>query len=75
MSSGNQQPFCLGLNVLKQHVRELDFHLQLFTWGPFYYHGLAWIPTWISKYIHYKVWDEITYTFPNFNGTAAEGWE
>ena len=22
---------------------------------------------WISNYIHYKVWDEITYPFPNFN--------
>ena len=23
-------------------------------WGPFYYHGLTLIPTWISNYIHYK---------------------
>ena len=23
--------------------------------------------------IHYKVWDEITYTFPNFNGESV--WE
>ena len=23
---------------------------------------------WISNYINYKVWDEITYVFPNFNG-------
>ena len=21
---------------------------------------------WLSNYIHYKVWDEITYPFPNF---------
>ena len=26
------------------------------------------IPVWISNYIHYTVWDEITYSFPNFNG-------
>ena len=25
---------------------------------------------WISNYIHYKVCDEITYPFPNFNGEA-----
>ena len=26
------------------------------------------IPAWISKYIDYKVWDELTFPFPNFNG-------
>ena len=30
------------------------------------------LPAWISNYIHYKVWDEITYPFPNFN---VEVWE
>ena len=30
---------------------------------------------WISNYIHYKGWDEITYPFPNFNGTTVEVWE
>ena len=33
------------------------------------------IPTWISNYIHYKVWDEITYPFPNFSGTTIEIWK
>ena len=28
---------------------------------------------WISNYIHYNVWDEITYPFLNFNG-ATIGW-
>ena len=23
----------------------------------------TWIPAWISSYIHYKMWDEITYPF------------
>ena len=27
---------------------------------------------WISNYIHYKVWDEITYPFLNFNGATVE---
>ena len=42
---------------------------------PFYYHGLTLIPAGISNRTHYKAWDEITYLFPNFNGTAIEVWE
>ena len=30
--------------------------------------GLTLIPAWISNHIRYKVWDEITYPFLNFNG-------
>ena len=37
--------------------------------GPFY---LALIPTWMSCYIHYKLWDEITYPFLNINGCTVE---
>ena len=29
-------------------------------------------PAWISNHIHYKVWDEITYPFLNFNGATVE---
>ena len=28
-----------------------------------------------SIYNHYKVWDEIIYPFPNFNGATVEVWE
>ena len=35
--------------------------------GPFYYYGLTLINT-----MFYKVWDEVTHLFPNFNGAAAE---
>ena len=40
-------------------------------------HEGSWpnIPAWISNYIHYQVWDEITYPFPNFNSTTVEVWE
>ena len=41
-------------------------------WAPFYYHGLTLIPAWISNYIHYNVWDEITYPILNFNGATVE---
>ena len=40
-----------------------------------YFHRLILISAWISIYIHYKVWDEITYPFSHFNGTAVEVWE
>ena len=33
------------------------------------------IPAWISKHISSKVCDEITYSFPNFNGATVEVWE
>ena len=31
--------------------------------------------TWISNYIHYKVWDWITYLFTNCNGATVEVFE
>ena len=40
--------------------------LQYTASGPFYQHGLTLIQTWISNYIHYKIWGEITYPFLNF---------
>ena len=33
------------------------------TWGPFYWHKLAIVITWISNFVHCKVWEEITYPF------------
>ena len=45
------------------------------TSNPLHQHGVTWIPAWISDYIHYKVWDEITYSFPNFNSCTVEVWE
>ena len=42
------------------------------TWDPFYLHGLTSILAWISNYILYDVWAEITYPFLNFNGATVE---
>ena len=42
---------------------------------PFYLHGLTLTPAWISYHIHHKMWNEITYPFPNFNGATIELWE
>ena len=33
------------------------------------------VPAWIINHVPSKVWDEITYSVPNFNGTAVEVWE
>ena len=40
--------------------RRVSYIEICFQW-PFYWHGLTLIPAWISIYLHYKVWDEITY--------------
>ena len=49
--------------------------LLLNLWYRFIQHGLNFVPAWISKCIHYKVWDEITYSFPNFNSSTIDVWE
>ena len=36
-------------------------------WGLFYQYELTLTPAWISNYNPYKVWDEITNPFLNFN--------
>ena len=36
---------------------------------------LTFTPAWVSNHIHFKVWDEIIYLFPNFNGAIVEVWE
>ena len=45
------------------------------TSGTFYWHGSILIPAQLTVYIHYKLWNEITYPFPNLNGAAVEVWE
>ena len=45
------------------------------SWDHLYSHGLTLIPAWISNYMPSKMWDEITYPFPNFNGATVEVWE
>ena len=32
-------------------------------------------PASIRNYTHYKMWDEISYPFPNFNGSTVDVWE
>ena len=42
------------------------------TRGPFYEHRLTLIPAWIDNHMPSKVWDKITYPFPNFNDATVE---
>ena len=44
----------------------------MMTVGPFYKHDLTLILSWISYYTHYKMWDEIIYAFPNFDGQSLK---
>ena len=38
-------------------------------------HWLTIFPAWISNHMSSKVWGEITYPFPNFNGCTVDVWE
>ena len=38
-------------------------------------YGLTLIPARICNHNHYRVWDVITYPFPNFNGCTVEVWD
>ena len=38
----------------------------------FHSHGLNLIPAWKSNYMHYKMWDEIPYTFLKYNRALVE---
>ena len=46
---------------------------DIFFWGQFYQHGLTLMPTWISNYIHNKLWDGITCPFPELS-CSVEVW-
>ena len=45
---------------------------DLFTSCAFYKHWLTLIRSWISNYIHYEGWAEITYPFLNSNGATVD---
>ena len=43
--------------------------------GPLWLTWINFNTAWISNDIHFDVWDEITYPFPNFNDGTVEVWE
>ena len=67
-------PTKLPYLMYRKHCVE-GLKLQTRSLGPFYWHGLNFIPAWINSHIPCRVWDKITFPFPNFNGITAEDWE
>ena len=53
------------------------FHytLTIKPWGLFLLTSIDFNPSTDKELRHYKVWDEITYPFPNFNGATVEVWK
>ena len=81
-TEGHLQPFwwcrpVLWHNMKFQNICKYHDNLEqsVYIRGPFHLHGLTLTPAAISNYIHYNVWDESTYPFPNFNSATVEVWE
>ena len=63
-------------NVTLKYFSSIKNTLPLFRIrAPFYGQELTLIPAWIRDYIHFTVWDAITYPFLNLNGAAVDVWE
>ena len=45
-----------------------NMQIQINTWGSFYLYESSSLQIWISNHMLSKVWDEISYPFPSFNG-------
>ena len=43
--------------------------------APLHLYGLILLPAWICNHMPGKVWHEIIYPFPNFNGATFDVWE
>ena len=50
----------------------LPFPVNTVSWNPSYSHGLTLIPKWMCNHMPNKVWDEIIYPYPKFNGAAGD---
>ena len=46
-----------------QVINDMLVQVMVCHLGPLLQNGLTLIPAWIINYIHYNVWDEITYRF------------
>ena len=59
--------------IINEVVTSLPIHGD--SWGPFCSHYLSLIWVWKNSQTPSKVWDEVTYSFQNFNGCTVEVWE
>ena len=63
-------------NPAIEHLREQTSPIMIYqNRGRFGQYGLTLIQTWISNYIHYKRWAEITYSYQTCNGCTVGVWE
>ena len=77
ISSAKWRPFCPGGDELSitAGMYSVGGLISTKPGAPFYKHKSTLILAWISYHTPSKVWDEITYPFPTFNGCAVEVWE
>ena len=61
-------------NVVTQRPRKSTTCNNTVLLWSFYQHELTLIPAWTNNHMP-KVWDEITYPFPNFNDATVEVWK
>ena len=61
-------------SLYKCHNGNVWIHMMCILW-PLLLMWFNFNHAWISNYFHYKVWDEITYPFLNFNSYTVEVWE
>ena len=62
--TGNYFPISVIVSLNREILDKCPFDVL----GPLNWHGLTLIPAWISNHRPGKMWDEITYTFPNSKG-------
>ena len=67
--------FVIRLYIVTANRLEVIVRKAVARLGPSHWNGITLIPAWISDYMHFKGWDEITNPFPNFNGCTIEVWE
>ena len=82
---GNRKPAqkqtCSRKRVLRiadnlRHIHWRQFIMAFFYYeGPCYYHSLTLNPAWMRYHMSNKVWDKLTYPFPNFNDGIFDVWE
>ena len=55
-------------------IRWIQLAFNMTPWSLIYLHALTLIRALISKHLPSRMWDEIAYPFPNFNGATVEVW-
>ena len=48
---------------------------HMYDQAPLYWNGWTLISVWINNHKPWKLWNEITYPFPNLNGAIVEAWD